>query len=287
MSKRCCAASCFNAVSTNRSVEYFGFPKSMEYAAIWAKAASREDLLEKNINNITKYFLCSEHFTEDCFLDPPYNRKLKKTTRPVKVPTPTIFRNNFHQCVTQSLNEEHLTSERIYNVLLEDTSTTNTMSEETLLDGEINDLRATNLSCDKSAQELEIEDGLADEGDSSLRADALAVVASYGLHDMLPQSEKDDLDILDDTLEPNIHIFDDTPSNCRLCLSVKENELLIPIFTEDSKIECILDSIIPGEITLNDGFSQYICLECLESATRCLKTIQRFKVVQNSLRSNK
>lgn len=61
--------------------------------------ARRDDLLEKSLNNIIKYFLCSEHFSDDCFLDPPYNTKLKKTSRPVTVPMPSIFKCNIDQYI--------------------------------------------------------------------------------------------------------------------------------------------------------------------------------------------
>lgn len=60
----------------------------------WAIAAGRPDLLEKKINCITKYYLCSEHFTKDCFLDSPENTRLKKTINPVNIPIPSIFKCN-------------------------------------------------------------------------------------------------------------------------------------------------------------------------------------------------
>ena len=70
-------------------------------AKIWAEACGREDLLEKSLNNITKYFLCSEHFETDSFLDPPNNTKLRKTLRPPSYPIPTKFRCNFDQYCPQ------------------------------------------------------------------------------------------------------------------------------------------------------------------------------------------
>lgn len=68
-------------------------------ARAWAKLARRDDLLDKSLNNVIKYFLCSDHFTDDCFLDPPYKTKLKKTIRPVTVPMPSIFRCNIDQYI--------------------------------------------------------------------------------------------------------------------------------------------------------------------------------------------
>lgn len=43
---------------------------------------------------ITKYYLCAEHFTNDCFIDQPYNTRLKKTHHPINIPIPTIFKCN-------------------------------------------------------------------------------------------------------------------------------------------------------------------------------------------------
>lgn len=67
------------------------------------------DLLDKSLNNLIKYFICSEHFTDDCFLDPPHNARLKKTSRPVSAPIPTIFHNNIltqnlHNVITTNAN---------------------------------------------------------------------------------------------------------------------------------------------------------------------------------------
>lgn len=69
-------------------------------ATNWAIAAGREDLLEKKIDNIIKYFLCAEHFTDDCFVDPPHNTRLKKILRPnVILPIPTIFKCNIDKYI--------------------------------------------------------------------------------------------------------------------------------------------------------------------------------------------
>lgn len=57
-------------------------------------AAGRSDLLDKKLSSITKYFLCSEHFENECFLDPPHNTRLKKTLNPVNIPVPSIFKGN-------------------------------------------------------------------------------------------------------------------------------------------------------------------------------------------------
>lgn len=66
-------------------------------------------MLEKKLNSIIKYYLCSEHFTNDSFIDPPHNTRLKKTSHPVNIPIPTIFLCNIDKyipCRKQSTNDE-------------------------------------------------------------------------------------------------------------------------------------------------------------------------------------
>lgn len=65
----------------------------------WAIAANRPDLLEKKLSCITKYYLCSEHFSDDCFSDPPHNTRLKKTLYPLNIPVPTIFKCNIDKYI--------------------------------------------------------------------------------------------------------------------------------------------------------------------------------------------
>lgn len=68
----------------------------------WAVAAGRSDLLVKKLSSITKYYLCGEHFTDDCFFDPPLNTRLKKTLNPVSIPVPTIFKCNIDKYVPKA-----------------------------------------------------------------------------------------------------------------------------------------------------------------------------------------
>lgn len=58
-------------------------------------------MLEKKLTSITKYFLCSEHFAEDSFFDPPNNTRLKKSLNPVNIPIPSIFKCNITKYMPQ------------------------------------------------------------------------------------------------------------------------------------------------------------------------------------------
>lgn len=71
-------------------------------AVKWAIAANRADLLEKKLSSITKYYLCSEHFSDDCFVDPPNNTRLNKNLYPLSIPVPTIFKCNIDKYIPSS-----------------------------------------------------------------------------------------------------------------------------------------------------------------------------------------
>lgn len=283
MSKRCCAASCYNSVATNRSVEYFGFPKSNEYAAAWAKAAGREDLLEKSLCNIIKYYLCSEHFSDDCFQDPPHNRKLRKTSRPVVVPIPTIFHNNFNECVSKSLKEEKTDQPTEILVL-----NTLELPQEPMSNDIIDRRRAMNEADEVQAMEpiiLEaIDDNLVPTDIEVVHYDGLKVEEDHTLTDM--DEEQIQFQPEDDTFEriSSYTEIDIGPTSCRLCLAIKKNELFVPIFEYGSEAAYILEALLPGAVKPDDGLPQQICLACLESATRCLSTIEKFKAVQDKLK---
>ncbi|XP_055631462.1 uncharacterized protein LOC129771631 [Toxorhynchites rutilus septentrionalis] len=275
MSKRCCAASCYNSVATNRSVEYFGFPKSLEFATAWAKAAGREDLLQKSLNNIIKYFLCSEHFANECFEDPPNNRKLKKKSRPVVVPIPTIFHNNFEECVSNLLKEERC-SQTIEEQLDYNSD---------CLPQDINGIERL-ADCDIAMGLVEpvllgtVDDFIITESNQIAHTEIIPEVTKHESENDENNSTLGNLSARE-TLDHNEHV---EPINCRLCLSVEENEPFIPIFQEGSEISYILYKILPDMIKPNDGFPQQICLLCHRNAIVSYNTIELFKAVQEKLK---
>lgn len=65
----------------------------------WLELAQRQDLMTKPLNTIIKYFLCSEHFTDDCFVDPQSRSRLKRSVRPFFAPLPSIFKSNIEQYI--------------------------------------------------------------------------------------------------------------------------------------------------------------------------------------------
>lgn len=67
-------------------------------------AAGRADLLDKDLDKLVKYYMCSDHFEDHCFLDPDTRTRLKKTVRPVVVPIPTIFECNLCDVIPKDIS---------------------------------------------------------------------------------------------------------------------------------------------------------------------------------------
>lgn len=64
--------------------------------------------MEKPLLRIIKYYICSAHFADDCFTDPPYNTTLKRISRPFQVPVPTIFESNLSQVLGPIANTNQI-----------------------------------------------------------------------------------------------------------------------------------------------------------------------------------
>ncbi|KAL7015936.1 hypothetical protein ACKWTF_016738 [Chironomus riparius] len=100
MVKRCCAKSCYNSQFTHK-IGYFGFPKNEIVAREWARLSGRDDLVEKKIDTLIKYYLCSDHFTQSDFANPEIEDKSFLTLNRTQnfVPLPSKFENNLQQNV--------------------------------------------------------------------------------------------------------------------------------------------------------------------------------------------
>lgn len=109
---RCKYCVCPMLRSSNQNQNTFYLSTSINFSAMsWANAAGREDLMEKKMSSVVKYFLCSEHFTQGCFADPPFNTRLKKTIRPeVSIPIPTIFENNIEKYIPKNVPTDEMES---------------------------------------------------------------------------------------------------------------------------------------------------------------------------------
>lgn len=75
--------------------------------------AGREDLLEKKLDNLTKYYLCSDHFKDEDFLNPETDDKqlliLKRNNQ--CIPIPSKFEDNLMQNINLAMeNQENFKS---------------------------------------------------------------------------------------------------------------------------------------------------------------------------------
>ena len=64
---------------------------------------------------------------------------------------------------------------------------------------------------------------------------------------MHSQQEYDDGDTFERTTYTELIVG---PNSCRLCLSIKGNELFVPIFDYGSEVAYILDTLLPGAVSI-------------------------------------
>jgi THAP domain. len=67
----------------------------------WAVNSDREDLLDKPVEQLSKFLLCADHFEPHCFINPKYKTAFSRRGQPV----PTIFYNNLADFVPKSLKK--------------------------------------------------------------------------------------------------------------------------------------------------------------------------------------
>lgn len=233
-------------VITNKNVEYFGFPKSEEFAQKWAIAAGRDDLLDKTLNNIIKYYLCSSHFTDDCFTDET-RMHLKKQSRPkVVVPIPSIFKNNITEFFPDAVKFSSYVDLNDPSPLKEEAS--ETIEEEMFLDERLEDQNAT--------ENKQVHVYVVPESNSTVVNEESLIL-----------DEREELLIL---------------NQCRLCANtfVEVDDALIPIFNADETIVESIERILPETVFPDDGKPQQICWTCYHKLNQCIDIIGFFHVAQ-------
>lgn len=67
----------------------------------WAVNSDREDLLDKPVEQLSKFLLCADHFEPHWFINPKYKTAFIRSRQPV----PTIFYNNLADFVPKSLKK--------------------------------------------------------------------------------------------------------------------------------------------------------------------------------------
>ncbi|KAJ6637190.1 hypothetical protein Bhyg_09918 [Pseudolycoriella hygida] len=289
MSKRCCAKNCFNSLLSNKKVEYFGIPRHEGFARAWCVAASREDLLEKPLNNIIKYHLCSDHFTDDCFKDPTERKLLKKTSRPVNVPLPTIFKNNIDQFLHKNNGDKYSSSNSILN-------NGDTLSQLSSTGGELESVDSIQILDDdcmylSKAQEYDI-DGMEAY---CLPTNAEGPIQIYRNNDVefmmeerLEEDEQSD-DIYDEFKEDvkddicDAATKEECENICRLCAEMVPNgDDMVDLFMTSTMLSSLdfVNKLLPKQIHRDDGLPQRICVPCLGKLEVFSHTLALFTAAQ-------
>ncbi|KAG4079977.1 hypothetical protein HA402_006289 [Bradysia odoriphaga] len=300
MSKRCCATNCFNSLLSNKKVEYFGIPRHADFARAWCVAASREDLLEKPLNNIIKYHICSEHFTDDCFKDPHERKLLKKTSRPVNVPIPTIFKNNIDQFLYKNnSNNKYSPNNSISNV-------DQTLSQLSSIDSidcvgngtGVAELTSVQILDDDSlylgkAQEYDI-DGMEAYCLTTNAEGPIQIYRNNDVEFMMEERLEDDEpadDIYDEFAEDVKYNCDtivvkevDYENVCRLCAdTVPNGSDMIDLFAPNLRQSLDhINKLLPRQIHKDDQTTlpQRICSNCLNKLETLSQTLGLFAAAQ-------
>lgn len=202
----------------------------------WLRAAGRTDLLDKELDKLVKYYMCSDHFERDCFYDAETKTRLKKTLRPVMVPIPTIFKCNLANVIPKNVSRP--------------------IPKRPARQAPITPRKPTKeeLPEDTPSSSPPVTYVVSDDGDCT-------EVVLY--------------DEQNESLEMVV---------CRLCNSEIDNDVNITYIFDDESVVDDLAIVLPGEISKDDGFSQYVCQPCIEDLNTSRTILSRFRGIQDMLR---
>lgn len=204
-------------------------------------------MLDKPLDKLVKYYMCSDHFESDCYHDPDTKTRLKKNnSRPVVVPVPTIFQCNLSNVVGQ-------------NVVLTPPVPAPAATPPP----------PPPPKRPRMTQVVAVEDTL-ENFTSTFTVTIPATV----------KRKKKKVVIWEQVSEaPAEEML------CRLCnKNMDPNDPIILIFEEDSIVEA-LDEVLPGEIQEGDDFSPVICKECKEDLSTASQILAKFRSTQDYLKS--
>lgn len=217
-------------------------------------AAGRKDLLEKDIHRLIKYFLCSDHFEDDCFEDPVRRDKLIKTKRPVKVPLPTIFRCNFDEVVPKNLNR---------------------------LSSDSYAIRIANFQSD-DVLEVVVEDEDPRQG-TLIRTKGSIPITEQKSTEITVISAEDVME--EEDLVTEIYASTDT---CRLCgctYKYPSEETFHSIF-DNVELVNLLNIVMPGEIVEDNNMPELCCSGCKVDLVTAANIVTRFRTTQDKFLAN-
>lgn len=219
----------------------------------WLEAAGRADLMVKPLNNLTKYHLCSEHFKDECFMDPDTKTRLKRTYRPVSVPVPTIFKCNFRKLIPKDIS---------FSKPLVVPQWNSSLGENPL-----------QLEQKESEETREEKNGTAmDEAQEDETQSTFTITVTQ-------DGEIVDTQVVEPGVVPSL------PSSvCRLCCTAfAEDESRMNIF-KSKEVVAALDVVLPGEINEQDPFSHLVCLKCVRQLHTARTILSKFRGAQEMFR---
>lgn len=208
-------------------------------------------MVEKTLKNLIKYYLCSEHFTNDCFTSET-RTNLKKTSRPITVPIPTIFESNIEQYVPKSATK---TSNYVINKTIESAKeyfiehsvqvqeeTTNHQAED---DEDDNTDQFQNYLIGTTLHEDTLQDN--NEENEIIYFDKVSNI------DSLENFYLKEGDCVDETMNilETVDTIDEPKQLfvvCRLCASEFTFDEVVSIFNTDFGITEYLERLMPNEV---------------------------------------
>lgn len=210
-------------------------------AVKWAMAANRADLLEKKLSCITKYYLCSEHFSDDCFVDPPLNTKLKKTLYPsINIPVPTIFKCNIDKYIPNA--KQHTSNDNEFTEDVEE------RAKRTPNYGPINDFSPMNRTKEGiSIESLSVFHDHYNYPDISSCSGSFFNDISDNMNDLSTENSFDNIVDCAPLCDIEIqHLF----LVCRLCAKTFTSGEHLKEFSSEPGIYETLDTILPNQVSI-------------------------------------
>lgn len=208
----------------------------------WAELAGRKDLMDKKLENLTKYYLCSDHFASDAFVNPETDDKsFLRLNRLYSIPLPTIFEDNLMKNVESVTQHPEKFVNYTKHSIVELPISLTTGFGNADKDQDVNQNQAIKTECYEEYIEEELETTRAEIGDT-IDMNAFCRLCARNSCDLVP-------------------IFDE------------KGELYL-----ETKCLRLMPS---GLIRQDDELPQYSCVECLEKLQSCANIIDSFVLNQS------
>ncbi|KAJ9594507.1 hypothetical protein L9F63_014119, partial [Diploptera punctata] len=257
--RRCAAKTCFNTQGCRPNLKFFNFPKDEETCYKWIINSGRQDMLDKPIEQLTKFMLCADHFETRWFLNPKYKTTFIRTGHPI----PTIFYNNLADFIPKGLQKTFAEKNK------------NNADEKIDL---YKNMYVGNIGQGSLPQSREDLLGLLRDGENTDGQ-------------QLPFTDPDDFTVeIKIDLDPGI----EDPSAlhgchkiCRLCATLVYEFKLISLFPIDCSQDLAnkINRLLPEKVLEGDGLPEQVCNSCVSKLNECDSAVQSFIAADRKLRN--